>query len=217
MERIKVANISKKFGRASIFSGVNFSFQAGQVIGISGNNGVGKTTFIKILSGLIYPDSGQVFINGIEARKNRKQWMENIGTLLEGSRSLYWRLSALQNFVYFSGLKGIFGKTALIQAQKKLEYFDLWDTRNSKVETFSFGMKQRLALACCVCHTPSIILLDEPTSGLDATSSKILENYICLLAKENRTIILASHNQELITKLSSRKLVIEKGAITSVC
>lgn len=213
MERIKIVDASKKFGNLSIFHELNFSFYGGEIIGLSGNNGVGKTTFIKLLCGLIYPDSGQIFINGIDVKKNRKKWMEDVGILLDGSRSMYWRLSALQNFIYFSGLKGIFGNKALIQAEKILQLFDLWDVREKKVETFSFGMKQRLALACSISHTPSIVLLDEPTSGLDSASTQILEEYICLLAKENKTIILASHDQEMITRLSTRKLIIENGSI----
>lgn len=213
MERIKVINVSKNFGNHSLFCKVNFSFQAGEIIGLSGKNGTGKTTFIKLLCGLIYPDSGRIFINGIDGRKNRTKWMEDIGTLLEGSRSLYWRLSALQNFIYFSGLKRVFGNEAIIRAEEIFQLFDLWNVRNEKVETFSFGMKQRLALACSVSHSPSIVLLDEPTSGLDAISSQILENYIDTLAKKKKTILLASHDKELVVRISTRRLTIENGVI----
>lgn len=89
MERIKIVDASKKFGNLSIFHELNFSFYGGEIIGLSGNNGVGKTTFIKLLCGLIYPDSGQIFINGIDVKKNRKKWMEDVGILLDGSRSMY--------------------------------------------------------------------------------------------------------------------------------
>ena len=213
MERIKAINLSKDFGKNSLFSNVNFSFRSGEIIGLSGKNGVGKTTFIKLLCGLIYPDSGQIFINGIESRKNRTKWMEDIGTLLEGSRSLHWRLSALQNFIYFAGLKRIFGNEAMIRADEILQLFGLWDVKNEKVETFSFGMKQRLALACSVAHSPSIVLLDEPTSGLDAISSQILENYIGIMAQENKTVLLASHDHEMIVRISTSRLTIENGVI----
>lgn len=213
MERIKVINISKDFGNHSLFCKVNFSFHAGEIIGLSGKNGTGKTTFIKLLCGLIYPNSGQIFINGIDARKNRTKWMEDVGTLLEGSRSLYWRLSALQNFIYFAGLKKVFGKEAMHRAEKILQFFGLWDVKNEKVEIFSFGMKQRLALACSVAHSPSIVLLDEPTSGLDIISSQILENYIGILAKENKTVLLASHDHEMVARISTSKLTIEHGVI----
>ncbi len=213
MERIRLVDISKKFEKLSLFHKINFLFQAGEIIGLSGNNGVGKTTFIKLLSGLIHPDSGQIFINGMDVTKSRKKWMSDIGTLLDGSRSLYWRLSALQNFIYFSGLKRVFGHQALLRAETILRCFDLWDVRNNKVETFSFGMKQRLALACSLSHSPSILLLDEPTSGLDTISAQILESYISSLAKENKTIILASHDHDMITRLCTRRLIIENGGV----
>jgi len=216
MERVKAINLTKNFGNRSLFGSVNFSFRAGEIIGISGKNGVGKTTFIKLLCGLIYSDSGQILINGIDARKNRTKWMEDVGTLLEGSRSLYWRLSALQNFIYFAGLKKIFGNEAKVRAEKLLQLFGLWDVRNEKVETFSFGMKQRLALACSVAHAPSIVLLDEPTSGLDTMSSQILENYIDVLSKENKTVLLASHDHEMIARISTSRLTIENGVINRV-
>lgn len=215
MERIKFIDISKKLGNKSLFYNVNLSFKAGEIIGLSGKNGVGKTTFIKLLCGLIYPDSGEIFINGLNAKSNRTQWMEDVGTLLESSRSLYWRLSALQNFIYFAGLKRVFGIDSKVQAEKLLKLFDLWEVKNEKVETFSFGMKQRLALACSVSHSPSIILLDEPTSGLDDNSAIILENYIRLLSKENKTIIFASHDSEMMARLSSRRIKIENGIIDS--
>jgi len=214
MERVNIINVSKKFGGVSLFCRANFSFYAGEIIGLSGNNGAGKTTFIKLLCGLIYPDSGQISVNGIDIKKNRTRCMRDVGVLLEGSRSLYWRLSAMQNFIYFAGLKSVFGKGAFTRAEKALQCFDLWDVRNSKVETFSFGMKQRLSLACSVSHSPSIILLDEPTSGLDAISAKMLENYIILLANENRTIVLASHDHKMIERVSTRRLIIDNGIIS---
>jgi len=214
MERVKIINVSKTFGDTPLFCQANFSFYAGEIIGLSGNNGVGKTTFIKLLCGLIYPDSGQISLNGIDVKKNRTKCMRDVGALLEGSRSLYWRLSALQNFIYFAGLKSIFGKHAFARAEKILQLFDLWDVRNSKVETFSFGMKQRLSLACSVSHSPSILLLDEPTSGLDAISAKMLENYMILLAGENNTIVLASHDHKMIERVSTRRLIIDKGVIS---
>ena len=213
MERIKVVNLSKDFGNSPLFCKVNFSFYPGEIIGLSGKNGAGKTTFIKLLCGLIYPDSGQIFINGLDARKNRTKWMDDVGTQLEGFRSLYWRLSALQNFMYFAGLKRIFGNQAKIRAEKNLQLFGLWDVKDEKVETFSFGMKQRLALACSVAHSPSIVLLDEPTSGLDIISSQILEHYIGVLAKENKTVLLASHDHEMIARVSTSRLTIENGVI----
>lgn len=216
MERIKVVNVSKSFQSRLIFSHVDLSFKPGEIVGLTGINGVGKSTFIKLLCGLISPDTGQIFINGFDSSTNRKDWMKGIGALLEGSRSLYWKLSAMQNYIYFSGLKNVFGNEAYSNAETNLRFFDLWNVRNDKVETFSLGMKQRLALACSASHFPTIVLLDEPTSGLDAKSSQLLEEYVQMLAHENRTIILASHDHQMIGRLATKRLIIENCVVKSV-
>lgn len=216
MEKIKINNLAKSYANQCILRPTNISFNSGEIIGIIGENGVGKTTFIKLLCGLISPDSGRIFINGLDNQKNRAKCMQSIGVLLEGSRSVYWRLSALQNFIYFSGLKGIFGCKAFERAELLFKLLDLLDIKDKKVETFSYGMKQRLAFACSISHNPSIILLDEPTTGLDMRSNLILEAFIEQLAHENKTIIIASHDHDLVNRLSHKTLRIKDGIFNNV-
>ena len=214
MEKFKAVGITKQFGSRLLFQQpLNLSFQAGEVVALMGNNGTGKTTIIKLFCGLILPDTGKIFINGVNAFESRKKWMQDVGAFLEGPRSIYWRLSAFQNFLYFSGLKGIFGKDAVEQAEIKLSLFDLWDVKDNRVETFSLGMKQRLALACSMIHNPSIVLLDEPTTGLDSKSIKILENYIQKMSSNGTTIIFTSHDKEMVNRNSNKILMIRDGQI----
>ncbi|MGK5595271.1 MAG: ABC transporter ATP-binding protein [Parachlamydiaceae bacterium] len=216
MERVKINNLSKRYSDRLAFQHINFSFYAGKTIGLLGDNGAGKTTLIKLICGLIHPDDGQVFVNGIDIQKQRSKSMQGLGVFLEGYRSTYWRLTAWQNLLYFSGLKGTFGKAAHNQAENLLKKFDLWDERNIKVETLSFGMKQRLALACSVSHDPSIILLDEPTSGLDRQSNVIFESFIHQLATENKLVIIASHDHDMIKRISDSALIIKGGTLNYV-
>lgn len=216
MESVKINNVSKCFSNCYIFQKINFSFYSGKIIGLQGDNGAGKTTFIKLICGLISPDEGEIFVNGVNIKKQRTKSMQNIGVFLEGSRSTYWKLSAWQNLLYFSGLKGTFGKLAINRAKNLLQIFDLWDIRNSKVELLSFGMKQRLALACSLSHNPSIILLDEPTSGLDNHSSAIFESFIKQLANENKLVIIASHDHDMIERICHSTLIIKNGSINHV-
>lgn len=216
MERIKINNLSKKYSNHCIFQRINLSFYSGKIIGLLGDNCVCKTTFIKLICGLIYPDEGEVFVNGIDIKKQRSKSMQNMGVFLEGSRSTYWRLTAWQNLLYFSGLKGTFGKSAHDRAENLLYIFDLWDVRNTKVEFLSFGMKQRLALACSLSHDPSIILLDEPTSGLDKQSRIIFEHFIKQMAHENKLVIIASHDHEMIQRISHNMLIIKSGSLNYV-
>lgn len=216
MKRIKINNLSKRYSNRLIFQDINYSFYSGNTIGLIGNNGVGKTTLIKLICGLIYPDEGQILVNGLDIQKQRSKSMQNMGVFLEGSRSIYWRLTAWQNLLYFSGLKGTFGKAAQNRAENLLKKFDLWNERNVKVESLSFGMKQRLALACSVSHNPSIILLDEPTIGLDKQSNIFFESYINQLSRENKLVIIASHDHDMIKRISHSSLIIKDGTLNYV-
>lgn len=216
MERIRINNLTKKYSSRCIVQQINISFYSGEIIGFIGENGVGKTTFIKLLCGLIQPDDGQIFINDINIKKNKAKCMQSMGVLLEGSRSIYWRLSAWQNFIYFSGLKGIFGKEACKIAEQLFTLLDLWEVKDKKVETFSYGMKQRLAFACSISHYPSVILLDEPTTGLDVCSNLILESFVKRLSHDNKTIIIASHDHAMVKRLAHKTIRIKDGSFDNI-
>lgn len=216
MERIRINNLTKNYSSKCIVQQINISFYSGEIIGLIGENGIGKTTFIKLLCGLIQPDDGQIFINGINIQKNKTKCMQSMGVLLEGSRSIYWRLSALQNFIYFSGLKGIFGKEACKRAEQLFTLLDLWKVKDKKTEIFSYGMKQRLAFACSISHYPSVILLDEPTTGLDVCSNLILESFVKQLSHDNKTIIIASHDHAMLKRLAHKTIRIKDGSFDNV-
>ena len=206
----------KSYASRCVFHQTNISFYAGEIIGLIGENGIGKTTFIKLLCGLIHPDEGQIFINGINIQKNKAKCMQSMGVLLEGSRSVYWRLSAWQNFIYFSGLKGVFNKEAYKRAEELFKFLEIWEAKDNKAETLSYGMKQRLAFACSISHYPSVVLLDEPTTGLDSGSNLIFEHFIKQLSNENKTIIIASHDHDMIERLSHKIFRIKDGSIKNV-
>ncbi len=211
-EKVKITNVSKTFNSKLIFQNINVSFHQAQIIGILGANGSGKTTFIKILCGLIHPDSGSISINNLDVTCNRSKIMRHIGVLLDGSRCLFWRLSAWHNFVYFCGLKGIFGKTIHKIGVEAFNFFDLWEFRHQKVETFSCGMKQKLSIICALAHNPNVIFLDEPTTGFDHKSRCSFEILIKKLSSENKTIIIASHDKEIIGNVCNRFITIHQGS-----
>jgi len=196
-ETINVKNISKSFSNKNILENVNVSFYEKEIIGIIGLNGAGKTTFLKMLCGIIYPDNGSILINGLNIQLQRTDVMKNLGALLNGSRNLYWRLSAWKNFVYFSGLKGVFGNILLERGKNIFKIFNLWEVKDQKVETLSNGMKQKLSIACILAHNPNVILLDEPMLGLDASSQESLENFLInACQKENKTIVTGLPQQD---------------------
>lgn len=180
-------------------------------MGILGNNGIGKTTFLKVLCGLIASDEGSITINQHDVLKHRTNVMRGLGVLLDGSRGLYWRLSAWQNYLYFSSLKGVFGEMASKQGEFIFKFFKIWDVRHLKVETFSLGMKQKLAICCTLAHKPNVLLLDEPTTGLDADSKELFKEIIQYQLTDNRTVVIAGHDIDLLKNLKSQLFTIEKG------
>ncbi len=205
---VQVHNISKTFSTHLILHNINMSLFPGEILGVSGANGSGKTTFIKLICGLISPDNGNICIHGHDVTRERIKAMKHLGVLLDGTRNLYWRLSAWQNFVYFAGLKGIFGDIMRIEGEFLLKYFGLWDVRHQKIESFSLGMKQKLSLCCTLSHNPNIILLDEPTIGLDFESQQLLVDLLKIKALEQKTILILSHELEMLKTLCHRRIVI---------
>jgi ABC-2 type transport system ATP-binding protein len=184
----------------------------GQIFGFLGTNGAGKTTTIKTLCGLITPTSGHILVGGYDVIHQHHMAMHQIGAVLEGTRNIYWRLSPLQNLLYFGRLKGGNGKQLKSRAEQLLRELDLWERRNDAVRTFSRGMQQKVAIACALIADPPIVLLDEPTLGLDVQSAHIVKEWILKLAHERgKTIVLTTHQLDIAQELCEQVAIISKG------
>ncbi len=214
---IQVKNLSKVYpkGKQEAITAVNaltLDVQAGQVFGLLGANGAGKTTTIKMICGLITPTNGEVRLNGLQVRKDRSQAMRQIGAVLEGTRNIYWRLTAWENLMYFGRLKGVPARIRKRRAEVLLKELDLWDRRNDKIRTFSRGMQQKVAIACAVIADPPIVLLDEPTLGLDVSAARTVKEWVAHLARERqKTIVLTTHQLDIAQALCDRVAIINKG------
>ncbi len=217
---IELQNLSKKYrirGEARWLTAVehiDLTVPRGQVFGFLGTNGAGKTTTIKMICGLITPDSGSVRVNGYDVLHQRKQAMLQIGAVLEGTRNIYWRLSALENIMYFGRLKNFTGPKLRAGAERLLSELGLWERRNDRVRTFSRGMQQKVAIACALIADPPIVLLDEPTLGLDVQAAVTVKQWIKQLAREQqRTIVLTTHQLDMAEQLCDRVAIIRKGEL----
>ena len=140
-----------------------------------------------MICGLVIPTTGRVRVNGYDVARERSMAMRQIGAVLEGTRNVYWRLSAWENLMYFGRLKGYRGKALSDHAEQLLRGLDLWERRNDRVRMFSRGMQQKVAIACALVANPPIILLDEPTLGLDVQASRTVRDWIAKLAREQGT------------------------------
>jgi ABC-2 type transport system ATP-binding protein len=140
--------------------------------------------------------------------------MANIGAVLEGTRNIYWTLSAWDNLMYFGHLKGLWGKTLSTRAETLLKELELWDRRGDLVRIFSRGMQQKVAVACALIADPLVVLLDEPTLGLDVQAARTVKRQIVRLARDfGKTIVLTTHQIEMAQEVCDRVAIIIKGQI----
>ncbi|GLZ78121.1 daunorubicin resistance protein DrrA family ABC transporter ATP-binding protein [Actinorhabdospora filicis] len=213
---IDITNLSKTYGPtgAPAVDDVSLAIQPGTVFGFLGPNGAGKTTTIKIAAGLLTATSGGVRLNGFDVRTRRAAAMSQLGAVLEGSRNVYWTLSAWQNLVYFGRLKGMRKAAARSRAADLLTELDLWDRRHEKVGGFSRGMQQKVAIAAALVADPPVVLLDEPTLGLDVAATRTVKNWIATLsADQGKTILLTTHQLDMVEELCDRVAVIRDGRV----
>lgn len=195
-------------------SDISFHVQQGEILGLLGPNGAGKTTTIKMLCGLLIPDSGFIQVNGINMRKKRLHGLRHISAVLEGNRNLYWRLTVRENLEYFAGNRGFSRTNAADRIDELLEQFHLKDKENELVNRLSRGMQQKLAIAVAMLAESEVILLDEPTLGLDVETGHEVRDILKHIARDDkRTIIISTHDMDVVQDLCQRTVIIDGGKI----
>ncbi len=217
---VEIEGLSKTFysksGPIQAVDNLNLSLPAGQVFGFLGPNGAGKTTTIKMMLGLVIPDAGRVRLNGHDVARSRSAAMRQVGAVLEGSRNVYWTLSAWQNLLYFGRLKGLSTASIKPRAEYLLRSLSLWERRHEQVGTFSRGMQQKVAVAAALIADPPIVLFDEPTLGLDVEAARLVKDWIAELAREHgKTVVLTTHQLHVAEALCHRVAVIREGRIVA--
>jgi len=206
---IQVENLCKKFADITAVNQLSFSVEAGEIYGFLGQNGAGKSTTIRMLLTLITPTSGNIHILSKSLEHNRAEILRQVGAIIE-KPDLYKYLTAYENLKILSQLSGI--KVHRDSLLKQLEIVGLSDRANSKVKTFSQGMKQRLGIACALIHQPKLIILDEPTNGLDPQGIADIRNLILRLSRdEKKTILVSSHLLSQMELIADSMLIIDKG------
>lgn len=195
-------------------SDLNLSLHRGQIFGLLGTNGAGKTTTIKMICGLVTPTSGTIRVEGFDARKDRGKVMRRIGAVLEGTRNVYWRLTAWHNLIYFGRLKGVKSADLKTRAAHLLSEMGLWERRFDEVGKFSRGMQQKVAIAAALMADPPLLLLDEPTLGLDVQASRYVKDLLLKLAGEQgKTIILTTHQLDVAQSVCDRIAIMRQGKV----
>ncbi len=206
---LEIRNLTKRFKNIIAVDNLDLIVYKGDIFGFLGPNGSGKSTTIRMITSLIYPDNGEIFIFNQRLTPNSKNVLRRVGAIVESS-DFYLYLTAYKNLEILTRLYGI--NPTKKQIMEILDLVGLADRWNSKVKTFSHGMKQRLGIAQALIHDPELIILDEPTTGLDPQGMKEIRELIMLLAKEkSKTIFLSSHLLYEIEMVATRMLIINKG------
>lgn len=208
---LETHNLTKSIDGRKIIDNLNLKVMKGDVYGFIGRNGQGKTTTIRLMTGLIFPDSGDVMVNGHNLRTDFKQAISQIGAIVE-SPSFYGYLSGYDNLSMMANLiPGLKKQNAIDEV---LEIVGLTERARDKVRTYSLGMKQRLGIANALLGNPKLIILDEPTNGLDPQGMREIKEMISQLASErNITFFISSHLLNEVEQICNRVGIIDNGKL----
>ena len=207
---LKVQNLAKKFAGKDALSGISFEVDRGEIYGLLGHNGAGKSTTLGIILSMVAAGSGEVFIDGISVRKKPQEALCKVGSIFEAP-AFYDYMSGWDNLRVLAGLSGRFDRAA---ATEVVERVDLTDRIHSKVGAYSHGMRQRLALAQALLPEPEILLLDEPTDGLDPEGIKWFRDFILGLREERgMTVLFNSHLLSEVEQMCDRVAIIRAGEL----
>lgn len=205
---LEIRNLSKSYGQLKAVDELNLSVSGGEVWGVLGPNGSGKTTTLGILLDIVKPDSGSFsWFGSEEGAAARKR----IGSLLE-SPVFYAHLSVINNMKIVADIK----QAGYDTLEELLKQVGLWERRNSKFKTLSLGMKQRLGIAAALVGDPEVLVLDEPTNGLDPKGIAEIRSLVKEIASKGITIILASHLLDEVQKICSHVVVLSKGKVLGI-
>jgi ABC-2 type transport system ATP-binding protein len=203
--------LRKSFVKTAV-DGLDLTVRAGELYALLGPNGAGKTTTLRMVAGLLPPDSGAIEVFGVDARR-RPIEAKRIIAWLPDEPMLYDKLDPLEYLEFIAGLWGVEPRRAQRLANELLETLGLWEHRRERCEGFSRGMKQKVALAGALVHEPKLLMLDEPLTGLDAAVARQVKDLLAARVKEGATIILTTHILEVAERLADRIGIIQRGRL----
>lgn len=209
-----IANMFRpKFEYKQAVNDISFSIKQGEMIGFIGPNGAGKSTTIKMLSGILYPDSGEIVVNGYNPYEDRKEYVGNIGVVFGQKSQLQWDLPVIDSFELLKAIYRIPEDKYKKNLERFTEMLDMSGFINQPVRQLSLGQRMRADIVAALLHSPQIVFFDEPTIGVDVVGKETIRNFIRELNKEdNITMIFTTHDMQDIEKVCDRLIIIDKGA-----
>ncbi|NIG52970.1 ABC transporter ATP-binding protein [Chitinophaga sp. Cy-1792] len=208
MNLLEVQHLKKYYATHKAVDDISFSISKGSIFGLLGPNGAGKTTLLRMITGIFYPDSGNILFDGRPFVANDD--MQSIGYMPE-ERGLYKKKPVADQILYLAQLKGLDKKTAQSRVNYWLDKFELQKWAHKKVEELSKGMQQKVQFIATVLHEPQLLILDEPFSGLDPINSNIIKDEMFHLAEKGTTIIFSTHRMEQVEEICDHIMLVNKG------
>lgn len=210
---LEVKQLTKRYRTQKALDAISFAAQSGQVLGFLGPNGAGKSTTMKIASGYLLPDEGDVLINGVSVVDNPKTVSKMIGYLPEHN-PLYLDMYVKEFLGFVAGLYDLKGKNAKDQVKSIIERCGLGPEQHKKIGQLSKGYRQRVGLAKALVHDPEVIILDEPTTGLDPNQLVEIRNLIKEIGRD-KTLVLSTHIMQEVEAICDKVVIIHKGNIVA--
>lgn len=211
---VSIQDVSFKYGGQAdtILDNFDLDIAAGESFGLFGPNGAGKTTLMNLMTGLLYPGGGSIYLLGKAVKKHDKSFTHLFGFVPQDF-SFYHELSPLENLEFFGAWAGLNSNQIKQRSDELLDVLALSDVRNKAVGKFSGGMKRRVNLAIAVMHQPQILFLDEPTVGVDIQTRHAIIQYLKRLNTNGTTLVYTSHQLNEAEELCNRIAMIDKGQI----
>ncbi len=208
MHILQLNNLQKFYATQKAVDDISFSIEQGSIFGLLGPNGAGKTTLLRMITGIFYPDAGEIIFNG--RKFDAENDIINIGYMPE-ERGLYKKMKIGEQALYLARLKGLSKADALHKVKYWFERLGMESWWNKKVEDLSKGMSQKLQFVTTVLHQPQLIILDEPFSGLDPVNANLIKDEIHALAQTGSTIIFSTHRMEQVEEICDHIVLVNQG------
>ena len=208
MNILEVDQVKKYYATQKAVDEVSFTLSKGSIFGLLGPNGAGKTTLIRMITGIFYPDAGNIILNGNKFNPDKD--LMQIGYMPE-ERGLYKKMKSGEQVIYLAQLKGLSRHDAVSKAKEWFTRLEMETWWNRKVEDLSKGMGQKLQFVITVMHEPSLIILDEPFSGLDPVNTNLIKEEIYKLAKKGCSIIFSTHRMEQVEEICDHIILMNQG------
>lgn len=205
--------VYKHFNNEVILNNISFSIKAGSIVGLIGRNGSGKSTTLNLMANLLLPDKGETYFKQNIIKSDDNYLLDNISIFLDPERSLYWRLTGLENLERIIKLKDLDYQEERTKIDCLLQKLNMYEAKDKYVKDYSKGMKTKILLISCFIVDPSALLLDEPFAGLDYESQNEIMNLFKTYTKDGGTIIITEHNMIALENICDELYWFEKGNI----